>query len=117
MTQDWKLLKLIGIRPDRVIIKLTEGRPNYDCKLLRKEVMHHLDMEFQIAIDDIGKGFFSWQLWTKLRPEYIKIDMHFTQGINLYPVELQFVRSIQEDVQKLAAAAIAGGIETQSEVR
>ncbi len=106
----------IGINPDRVIIELTENQPTYDYELMREAVLHYRNMGFQIAIDDLGEGFSSLRLWSELRPEYVKIDMHFIQGINNDPVKLQFVRSIQEIAEKSGTLVIAEGIETQAEL-
>jgi diguanylate cyclase (GGDEF)-like protein len=106
----------IGINPERVIIELTENQPTYDYDLMREAVLHYRQMGFQIAIDDLGEGFSSLRLWSELRPEYVKIDMHFIQGINHDPVKLQFVRSIQEIAEKSNTLVIAEGIETQAEL-
>jgi diguanylate cyclase (GGDEF)-like protein len=106
----------IGLNPERVIIELTENQPTYDYDLLREAVMHYRDMGFQIAIDDLGEGFSSLRLWSELRPEYVKIDMHFVQGINHDPVKRQFVRSIQEIAEQSGTIVIAEGIETQTEL-
>ncbi|RZI43353.1 GGDEF domain-containing protein [Herbaspirillum sp. HC18] len=106
----------VGLNPDRVIIELTENQPTYDYDLLREAVMHYRGMGFQIAIDDLGEGFSSLRLWSELRPEYVKIDMHFVQGINQDPVKLQFVRSIQEIAEESGTIVIAEGIETQTEL-
>ena len=106
----------VGINPDRVIIELTENQPTYDYDLLREAVMHYRGMGFQIAIDDLGEGFSSLRLWSELRPEYVKIDMHFVQGINQDPVKLQFVRSIQEIAEESGTVVIAEGIEAQTEL-
>jgi diguanylate cyclase (GGDEF)-like protein len=105
-----------GINPDRVIIELTESQPTYDYELLLEAVTHYRAMGFQIAIDDLGEGFSSLRLWSELRPEYVKIDMHFIQGINQDPVKLQFVRSIQEIAKKSGTTVIAEGIETKAEL-
>jgi diguanylate cyclase (GGDEF)-like protein len=106
----------VGLNPERVIIELTENQPTYDYELLREAVMHYRGMGFQIAIDDLGEGFSSLRLWSELRPEYVKIDMHFIQGINHDPVKLQFVRSIQEIANESGTIVIAEGIETQTEL-
>jgi EAL domain-containing protein (putative c-di-GMP-specific phosphodiesterase class I)/GGDEF domain-containing protein len=106
----------LGINPDRVVIELTENQPTYDYNLLREAVMHYRAMGFRIAIDDLGEGFSSLRLWSELRPEYIKIDMHFVQGINQDPVKLQFVRSIQHIAEESGSRVIAEGIETQAEL-
>jgi diguanylate cyclase (GGDEF)-like protein len=106
----------VGINPERVIIELTENQPTYDYDLLREAVMHYRGMGFQIAIDDLGEGFSSLRLWSELRPEYVKIDMHFVQGINQDPVKLQFVRSIQKIAEESGTTVIAEGIEAQTEL-
>ena len=109
-------LQEVGLNPDRVIIELTENQPTYDYDLLREAAMHYRGMGFEIAIDDLGEGFSSLRLWSELRPEYVKIDMHFVQGINQDPVKLQFVRSIQEIAEESGTVVIAEGIETQTEL-
>ncbi|WP_218892720.1 GGDEF domain-containing protein [Duganella sp. 1224] len=111
-----EVIHQIGINPERVIIELTENQPTYDYDLMREAVLHYRTMGFQIAIDDLGEGFSSLRLWSELRPEYVKIDMHFIQGINHDPVKLQFVRSIQEIAEKSNTRVIAEGIETQAEL-
>ena len=110
------LIQRLGISPERLIIELTESHPTADYELLRKAVTHYRNMGFQIAIDDLGEGFSSLRLWSELRPEYVKIDMHFIQGINRDPVKLQFVRSIQEIAQTSGTVVIAEGIETEIEM-
>ncbi len=109
-------IRELGIGPERVIIELTENQPTYDYNLLREAVTHYRSMGFKIAIDDLGEGFSSLRLWSELRPEFVKIDMHFIQGINQDPVKLQFVRSIQEIAQNSESLVIAEGIETLAEL-
>jgi len=109
-------LQQLGIAPEQVIIELTENQPTYDYAAMREAVRHYRAMGFQIAIDDLGEGFASLRLWSELRPEYVKIDMHFIQSIHLDPVKLQFVRSIQGIAQTSATQVIAEGIETAAEL-
>ncbi|RXZ32325.1 GGDEF domain-containing protein [Oxalobacteraceae bacterium CAVE-383] len=111
-----RYLHELGINPRRVIIELTENEPTYDYEVLRTAAMHYREMGFQIAIDDLGEGFSSLRLWSELRPEYVKIDMHFIQGITQDPMKLQFVRSIQQIAQQTGCIVIAEGIETQAEL-
>lgn len=106
----------LGIKPERVIIELTEYQPTHDYSLLRDAVLHYRNMGFEIAIDDLGEGFSSLRLWSELKPEYVKIDMHFIQGIDLDPVKMQFVRSIQSIAEQCGTHVVAEGIETQTEL-
>ena len=106
----------LGINPERVIIELTEYQPTHDYGLLCDAVFHYREMGFEIAIDDLGEGFSSLRLWSELKPEYVKIDMHFIQGIDHDQVKAQFVRSIQCIAEKSGTRVIAEGIETQAEL-
>jgi EAL domain-containing protein (putative c-di-GMP-specific phosphodiesterase class I)/GGDEF domain-containing protein len=106
----------LGINPERVIIELTEYQPTHDYALLCEAVIHYREMGFEIAIDDLGEGFSSLRLWSELKPDYVKIDMHFIQGIDHDPVKAQFVRSIQSIAEKSGTRVVAEGIETQAEL-
>lgn len=112
-----RLIHQLKLNPARVIIELTENKPIYDYNLLREAARHYRAMGFEIAMDDLGEGFSSLRLWSELRPEFVKIDMHFVQGINQDPVKLQFVRSIQVIAESLGTRVIAEGIETPAELK
>lgn len=110
-----RYIQELGLDPRNVIIELTENAPAYDYDLLRAATRHYRDMGFEIAMDDLGEGFSSLRLWSELRPDYVKIDQHFIQGIDLDPVKRQFVRSIQQIAQNSGTKVIAEGIETPEE--
>lgn len=109
-------MREIGIDPQRVIIELTEQKSGHDYELLRQAIMHYQEIGFEIAIDDLGEGFSSLRLWSELRPEYVKIDKYFAEGIHLDPVKRQFARSIQEIAEKSGTIVIAEGIETLADL-
>jgi len=110
-------LKQFGIDPERVVIEITENQPTYDFAAMRNALLHYRGMGFEIAMDDLGEGFSSLRLWSELRPEFVKIDMHFVQGVNNNPIKQQFLRSIQQIAQSSGTHVIAEGIETDSEFR
>lgn len=110
-------LRNLGIDPQRVIIEITENQPTFDFEEMRNALLHYRDMGFKIAMDDLGAGFSSLRLWSELRPEFIKIDMHFVQGVNANPLKQQFIRSIQSIALSSGTQVIAEGIETDAEFR
>ena len=111
-----RAMRELGIDPQRVVIELTEHQPAYDYELLREATRHYRALGFRIAIDDLGEGFSSLRLWSELRPEFVKIDMHFIQGCNADPVKKQFLRSIQEIARNSGSQVIAEGVETTCEL-
>jgi diguanylate cyclase (GGDEF)-like protein len=110
-------LENLGVDPERVIIEITENQPTFDFEGMRNALLHYRNMGFQIAIDDLGEGFSSLRLWSELRPEFVKLDMHFVQGVNADPLKQQFIRSIQSIALSSGTQVIAEGIETDAEFR
>jgi diguanylate cyclase (GGDEF)-like protein len=100
-----------------VVIEITENQPTFDFEAMRSALLHYRGMGFKIAIDDLGEGFSSLRLWSELRPEYIKIDMHFVQGVDRDPIKLQFLKSIQSIAQSCGTHVIAEGVETEAELK
>ncbi len=111
-----KYIHEIGLKPEQVIIEITENMPTVDYPELRNVVHYYRNMGFEVAIDDLGEGFSGLRLWSELHPDYVKIDQHFIQGIHLDPIKSQFVRSIQEIAKKSGAMVIAEGIEMEPEL-
>ncbi len=111
-----KLLEQVGLAPGRVVIELTEQTPTDDFQLLSTALHHYRDMGFSIALDDLGAGYSSLRLWSELRPEYVKIDRHFIDGIHLDPLKREFVGSILQIARASKAQVIAEGIELPEEL-
>lgn len=115
--QTLAFLKELDINPSRVVIEITENQPTFDFGAMRTALLHYRGMGFQIAIDDLGEGFSSLRLWSELRPEFVKIDMHFIQGVDRDPIKLQFLKSIQSIAESCGTRVIAEGVETEAELK
>ena len=111
-----KMLEQVGLPPSRVVIELTEQTPTEDFQLLYNALHHYRDMGFSIALDDLGAGYSSLRLWSELRPDYVKIDRHFIDGIHLDPLKREFVGSILQIARASRAQVIAEGIELKEEL-
>ncbi|MBM3111629.1 bifunctional diguanylate cyclase/phosphodiesterase [Pseudomonas arcuscaelestis] len=112
-----KMLHELGLSPSRVVIELTEQTPTDDFQLLFNALHHYRDMGFSIALDDLGAGYSSLRLWSELRPDYVKIDRHFIDGIHLDAVKREFVGSILQIARASRAQVIAEGIELAEELK
>lgn len=111
-----QLLQTYGIPPSQVVIELTEQSPTHDFALLDTALHHYRAMGFSIALDDLGAGYSSLRLWSELRPDYVKIDRHFIDGIHQDLVKREFVDSILKMAKASRAQVIAEGIELEEEL-
>ncbi len=110
-----QLLEQAGLKASQIVIELTEQQPTENYSLMQDAVMHYREMGFEIALDDLGAGYSGLRLWTELLPDYVKIDRHFIQDINIDPVKLNFVSSIKKMAFATNCHVIAEGIETREE--
>lgn len=111
------MLQAAGMTPDQVVIELTEQAPIDNFALLHSALVHYREMGFRIALDDLGAGYSSLRLWSELRPDFVKIDRHFIDGIHLDPLKRDFVGSILSLAKASQAHIIAEGIEHTEELK
>ncbi|MFJ4145174.1 bifunctional diguanylate cyclase/phosphodiesterase [Pseudomonas sp. NPDC089734] len=111
-----EMLQRHDIAPKDVVIELTEQMPTDDFELLYNALHHYRDMGFSIALDDLGAGYSSLRLWSELRPDYVKIDRHFIDGIHQDAVKREFVGSMLQMAKASRATVIAEGIELPEEL-
>lgn len=109
-------LRLLGLAPERIVIELTESQPTFDYAALIRAANHFRELGFSIALDDLGEGFSSLRLWSELRPEFVKLDKHFVQGVALDPVKHQFLRSLRDIASRTGARVVAEGLETEADL-
>lgn len=110
------MLRRHRIAPKNVVIELTEQTPTDDMEALHHALHHYRDMGFSIALDDLGAGYSSLRLWSELRPDYVKIDRHFIDGIHRDAVKREFVGSMLHMAKASRATVIAEGIELPEEL-
>ncbi|QSX35557.1 GGDEF domain-containing protein [Shewanella avicenniae] len=114
--QTLRLAQQLGYAPEQIVIELSEQYPAEDIDLLKSCLDHYRSQGFQVALDDLGAGYSGLRLWSELAPDYVKIDRHFIDRIDQFPVKQEFVRSIVELCQSLTCKVIAEGIETEAEL-
>lgn len=105
------LLGELGIAPNRIVIELTENQQITDVPGIQEMFNEYRGRGFQFAIDDLGEGFANLRMWSQLRPEFVKIDKHFVDGIADDRIKYHFVRAMQDLGEICNASLVAEGIE------
>lgn len=116
------LLVRHGIRPDRIVVEITEAvlmHNNPEIRMIVTEMRH---FGCRIALDDFGTGYSSLSYLNRFPVDIIKIDQSFTRSINDANPEIRhksrmLVESITTLSHKMDCTVIAEGIETEEECR
>lgn len=117
LSEEWmngrtkKLLSELGLAENRIVIELTENEQITCLPALHDVLLYFRGRGFQIAIDDLGEGFANLRMWSEVRPEFVKIDRHFVDGIAGDRMKFHFVRAMQDLAESCSATLIAEGIE------
>lgn len=100
----------------RVVIELTEQVRVDDYPALRVALMDLRRDGVTLAIDDAGAGYASLSHILKLAPDFIKLDLTLTQGIDVDPVRRALATALVNFAQETGARIISEGIETEDEL-
>ncbi len=112
-TLDW--IKQGGIASSRVVIELTETHPVEDIPLMQKALAHYRNMGFRVALDDLGAGYAGLKLWSEIKPDIVKVDRHFIQGVDEDRTKQQFISNIISTATSMGCKIITEGTETEGE--
>ncbi len=106
-----------GLRWEQVTIELTETQQIANKDAFRDALLLFRSKGFRVALDDLGEGFSSLRLWSELHPDFVKIDMHFVQGISQSPFKFQFLKSLQQIADNCGSTLVAEGVEDVADFR
>lgn len=105
-----------GLKPEQVVIELTEEYPIYKPHLVQEALQHYRSMGFSIALDDLGTAYSGLSCLWQLQPEYVKFDKQFIIGIGQDRQKSQFLESLLDMARRMGCYAIAEGVETLSQI-
>lgn len=101
----------------QLVIELTEHDHVAHVQALQEALAPLRRAGVGLALDDFGDGHSSLRVWSELRPEYVKIDKYFTQGVNHHSHKLQTYRALLQIAETLGSQLVAEGVETEDELR
>ena len=100
-----------------VTVEITEQHAVRDMATLQHAVTTLRALGASVALDDLGEGHSGLRLWAELKPDIVKIDKFFIQGISNDPHKLEFVRAMVSLGQSLGTVLVAEGIEYVEDLR
>lgn len=107
-----RFIRDCGLDIAQVTIELTENQYISDRSIFRDALTLFRGAGFRVALDDLGEGFSSLRLWSELQPDFVKIDMHFVQGVSEDSVKYHFLKSLQLIAEGCGSSLVAEGVET-----
>jgi EAL domain-containing protein (putative c-di-GMP-specific phosphodiesterase class I)/ActR/RegA family two-component response regulator len=112
-----RLLDLVsGASPDRVVLELTERAAEGDIRDLLSALEALRSLGVRLAVDDMGTGAASLRQILWLQPQFLKLDIWLTQGLESGPSAKALAGALIHFAADIGATVIAEGIETTEQV-
>jgi EAL domain-containing protein (putative c-di-GMP-specific phosphodiesterase class I) len=102
--------------PRRLVIEVTEHAVINDYEALRPHIAKLRAAGGRLAVDDAGAGFASLRHTLQLAPEFLKLDISLTRGIDHDPGRRALAVGLIGFAGELGSEIIAEGIETREEL-
>ena len=110
------ILDRYGIRPERVVVELTEREQAEDLSRLKSTLASFQRAGLRIAADDIGAGNAGLRLLSQIRFDIVKIDLSLVQEGAQRDSSRAVLRSLRDLAGRWGASVIAEGLETAAQL-
>ena len=100
----------------RIVLEITEHSCVRDYSNLERLLRPLRDRGLRLAVDDAGAGYSSFGHILRLHPDYIKLDMSITRGIDQDRGKRALTAALLGFAHETSSELIAEGVETASEL-
>jgi EAL domain-containing protein (putative c-di-GMP-specific phosphodiesterase class I) len=103
--------------PGRLILEITEHDhvENYDDLIRSLSALRTQGLK--IAIDDAGSGYASMRHILNVHPDFIKLDVSLTRGIDADKMKRALARALIEFGRETECKIVAEGVESEAEMK
>jgi EAL domain-containing protein (putative c-di-GMP-specific phosphodiesterase class I) len=106
-----------GLRPNRVVLELTEREAVENLDRLRSVLEACQAAGMRIAADDVGAGNAGLRLLSQIHFDIVKIDLSLVQAGSRGSSSLAVLRSLRDLAGQWGSTTVAEGIESAEQLR
>lgn len=110
-----ELANSLNIDPTQFIFEVVESDKVEDIEHLKAILAYYRERGFQYALDDVGAGYSTLEMLTDLKPQFMKLDLYYVQGIANDVEKQQVAKVFLQRAFEVGAVPLAEGIETMED--
>jgi len=110
------ILKRHNVRPERVVVEMTEREAVVNPDRLRSVIQSFQKAGIRLAADDVGAGNAGLRLLSQFKFDVVKIDLSLVQGAR-QDQTMSVLTSLVQLANRWGAVTIAEGVETPTQLR
>lgn len=105
----------LGIDPQQFVFEVVESDKVDDIEHLKSILTYYKKKGFQYALDDVGEGYSTIDMLSNLKPQYMKLDMKYAQGVATDPIKQKIAQTFLNKANEIQSTPLAEGIETRAD--
>lgn len=105
----------LGINPKQFVFEVVETEKVDDLDHLKSILKYYRDRGFQYALDDVGEGFSTFEMLKEIKPQYMKLDMKYVQGVASDSYKQDMASKFLKAGNQVDAIPLAEGVETKED--
>lgn len=102
-----------GADPHQIVFEVVETEEIKDLDHLENILLFYRKHGFRYALDDVGSGYSTVENVIRLKPDFVKLDMHYVQGVADDPDKQQVALALLEAARTVGSRTLAEGVETE----
>lgn len=112
-----KIMTDFALNSQQIILEITETECVNRFHLLKSKIFELKSQGFQIALDDVGKGYFNFQSIIELEPNYLKLDRYLSNDLHLSRKKQALILVFLDYCKENNVQLILEGLEKEIEVK
>jgi len=111
-----QILSEVGLRPDRLMIEITEAVALQDAEATIRTLRELRKLGVRLAIDDFGTGYSALSYLMRFPVDTLKLDRSFLEGVDRDPNGTAILSGILAFAEHLGLGLVVEGVETEAEL-
>jgi len=107
----FKIVEKYQINPEDLVFEVVETEKIVDVNHLKSVFDRYKKEGMKVALDDVGAGFSTLDMFELLRPDYVKIDRNYITNCDQDQNKQDFLKEANERAHALGIITLAEGIE------
>lgn len=99
-----------------IIFEIIETEKTNNLQLLKERIQLLKKCGYQVAMDDVGKGWSSLSLMIELKPDFIKLDRYFSIDLANTEQKQKMIKLLLDYYEGTGTRIVLEGIETKKDL-
>lgn len=111
----FQVVKEFDLNPSDLVFEVVETEKITDVAHLKSILDTYKSSGMKVALDDVGTGYSTLDMFNLLQPDYLKIDRSYVEDCHKSIENQTFLYQVMERADRIGIQVLAEGIETKEE--